>query len=95
MTPAYTLVMARYNRWMNEKLYAVSATMTDEARKLERGAFFGSLHRTLNHLYSARRGGLGTWQAFGRVAPSRPGYHALEREAPGEPLVESRVPRPG
>jgi uncharacterized damage-inducible protein DinB len=41
---------ARYNQWFNQKLYAASATLTDEERKADRGAFFKSIHRTLNHL---------------------------------------------
>lgn len=45
----YTL-MARYNRWMNEKLYAICAELSDDARKQDRGAFFKSIHGTLNHL---------------------------------------------
>ena len=42
--------MARYNRWMNEKLYALAAELSDEERKRPMGAFFGSLHGTFNHL---------------------------------------------
>ena len=48
-TDHYTL-MARYNRWMNEKLYAICADLSDAARKQDRGAFFKSIHGTLNHL---------------------------------------------
>ena len=47
--------MCRYNRWMNEKLYAVCATMPDELRKEDRGAWFHSMHGTLNHLLLADR----------------------------------------
>jgi len=43
-------VQARYNQWFNQKLYAAAATLTDEERKQDRGAFFKSIHRTLNHL---------------------------------------------
>jgi uncharacterized damage-inducible protein DinB len=43
-------VLAEYNAWMNDKLYDVCATLSDEERKLDRGAFFHSLHGTLNHL---------------------------------------------
>jgi len=46
----YASTMARYNRWMNGKVYAACAGLTDDARKADRGAFFGSIHRTLNHL---------------------------------------------
>jgi uncharacterized damage-inducible protein DinB len=44
---------ARYNRWMNEKLYAACAPMPDALRKEDRGAFFRSVHGTLNHLLLA------------------------------------------
>jgi uncharacterized damage-inducible protein DinB len=47
--------MAAYNRWMNDKLYAVCAELTDEERKLDRRSFFGSIHATLNHLLLADR----------------------------------------
>jgi uncharacterized damage-inducible protein DinB len=61
----YCQLLARYNRWMNERLYAAAATMSDADRKLDRGAFFGSIHRTLCHLVWADR----TWLArFGRGA---------------------------
>ena len=42
--------MAAYNRWMNEKLYSVCAELTDNERKADTGAFFRSVHGTLNHL---------------------------------------------
>lgn len=44
---------ARYNTWFNVRLYDVSASLTDEERRRELGAFFGSIHRTLNHLILA------------------------------------------
>jgi uncharacterized damage-inducible protein DinB len=46
----YCRIMARYNRWMNERLYALCAKLPDLERKRDRGAFFGSIHGTLNHL---------------------------------------------
>jgi uncharacterized damage-inducible protein DinB len=42
--------MARYNGWMNERLYATCAELPDDERTRDRGAFFGSIHATLNHL---------------------------------------------
>jgi hypothetical protein len=45
--------LARYNGWINGKLYEACDALTDEARKQDRGAFFGSLHHTLNHLVVA------------------------------------------
>ena len=42
--------MAAYNRWQNDSLYACAATLSDQARRLDRGAFFASIHETLNHV---------------------------------------------
>ena len=50
---------ARYNRWMNERLYAVCAEIPDAERKRDRGAFFESMHGTLNHLLLADKLWLG------------------------------------
>ena len=47
---AYARRMARYNRWQNENLYGTADRLSDEARRQERGAFFGSIHATLSHL---------------------------------------------
>ncbi|CAM5771443.1 DinB family protein [Bosea minatitlanensis] len=48
--PAFVLTMARYNAWQNENLMAAAAGLTDEARRLDRGAFFKSIHGTFNHI---------------------------------------------
>jgi len=48
--PAYVRRMARYNRWQNQNLYGVADALSDEERRRERGAFFGSIHKTLSHL---------------------------------------------
>jgi len=47
---AYVQRMARYNRWQNQNLYGVADTLSDDERRCERGAFFGSIHQTLSHL---------------------------------------------
>lgn len=46
----YVRTMARYNRWQDRNLYDAAGGLTDEARRRDRGAFFGSIHRTLSHL---------------------------------------------
>ena len=46
----YYTVMATYNQWMNQKLYAVCANIPDLERKSDRGAFFKSIDGTLNHI---------------------------------------------
>src|SRR6188768_595456 len=43
-------MFAEYNRWMNEKLYAAAARLSDEQRKADLGAFFKSIHATFEHL---------------------------------------------
>jgi uncharacterized damage-inducible protein DinB len=50
---------ARYNEWMNEKVYAVCAGIDDAERKRDRGAFFKSIHGTLNHLLFGDRAWMG------------------------------------
>lgn len=50
ITPAHAQLMARYNRWQNQSLYAAADQITDAARSENQGAFFGSIHATLNHL---------------------------------------------
>jgi uncharacterized damage-inducible protein DinB len=55
----YCQTMAAYNQWMNQKLYAVCAEISDAERKQDRGAFFKSIHGTLNHLLYGDRTWLG------------------------------------
>ncbi len=42
--------MATYNEWMNAKLYDAAARLPADELMAERGAFFGSIFGTLNHL---------------------------------------------
>jgi uncharacterized damage-inducible protein DinB len=50
ITPAYCQTMARYNAWQNTGLRTMIAEMDRDALYLDRGAFFGSIMGTLNHL---------------------------------------------
>jgi uncharacterized damage-inducible protein DinB len=47
---AHVTMMAAYNAWANRRIYGACAALSDADRKADLGAFFGSLHRTLNHL---------------------------------------------
>ena len=67
--------MAHYNRWMNDRLYALAAELTDEQRKRPMGAFFGSLHGTFNHLLLTDR----IWMAR-CGAGEAPAFRALSDE---------------
>lgn len=49
------MLLAEYNVWMNEKIYATAAELSAEERMQNRGAFFGSIHGTLSHLLVADR----------------------------------------
>jgi len=50
ITPAYVRTMAAYNAEMNRRLYEAASRIPDEERRRDRGAFWHSLHGTLNHL---------------------------------------------
>ena len=50
ITPDYVRTMAAYNAEMNRRLYAAAGKLSDAERKLQRGAFWRSIHGTLNHL---------------------------------------------
>lgn len=46
-------LMARYNQWMNAKIIALLPSISSEELWADRGAFFGSIMGTLNHLIVA------------------------------------------
>ncbi|WP_321341036.1 DinB family protein [Breoghania sp.] len=48
-------MLAGYNQWANTRLYKAAAALTRDQYREDRGAFFGSLHGTLNHLLVADR----------------------------------------
>jgi DinB family len=50
---------AGYNQWMNQKVYEVCARIDDAERRRDRGAFFKSIHGTLNHLLFGDRSWMG------------------------------------
>lgn len=43
-------LMASYNKWMNVKVFDAAAKLTAEELAADKGAFFGSLLGTLNHI---------------------------------------------
>jgi len=62
--------LARYNRWFNARLYDACEKLTDEERKRDRGAFFGSIHNTLNHVAWADQLWLQRFAQSGTAFPS-------------------------
>jgi len=63
-------MFAYYNRWANERLYEAAARLDGDEYRADRGAFFGSVHRTLNHLLVADRIWMRRFTGTGEVAPS-------------------------
>lgn len=62
-------LLASYNEWMNSKLYAAAARLSAAELAADKGAFFGSLIGTLNHILVGDR----IW--MGRFA-MHPAQHA-------------------
>lgn len=50
MTPQIAALMADYNRWMNTRVYDAAATLDAATLVADKGAFFGSILATLNHI---------------------------------------------
>jgi uncharacterized damage-inducible protein DinB len=50
ITSEHCILMARYNEWMNSRMYALCATLPDAELRKDRGAFFKSIYLTLNHI---------------------------------------------
>jgi len=48
--PHFARVMSRYNKWQNAGLMAAADTLDASALQQDRGAFFGSILGTFNHL---------------------------------------------
>jgi uncharacterized damage-inducible protein DinB len=44
------VLLGQYNAWMNAKLYEAAAALPADALNADRGAFFGSIIGTLNHI---------------------------------------------
>ncbi len=64
-------LMARFNQWVNGHIYDSVAELSDAEYRRDRKAFFGSIHRTLNHLLVVDR----LWT--GRISGFDPGITSL------------------
>src|SRR5262249_19042490 len=63
-------MFAGYNAWCNERLYVAAAQTSDADYRANRGAFFESLHGTLNHLLVGDRIWMRRFTGQGAVPPS-------------------------
>jgi len=86
---SYIQKMASYNRRQNSNLYAVASELSLDERLLERGAFFGSIHKTLNHILWGDR----MWMSRFTDLPRPDGGIAVstEQHAEWEVLRSNRV----
>lgn len=66
-------LMARFNGWANRRLDASVGELSEEAYRQDVGLFFGSIHRTLNHLLVVDR----LWT--GRIRGTEHGIRSLDQ----------------
>ena len=52
---SHLLRMAEYNAWCNQRVYDAVLPLSDAEYRADRGAFFKSIHGTLNHLLATDR----------------------------------------
>jgi uncharacterized damage-inducible protein DinB len=50
---SHFVMMAEYNAWANARLYEMARRLADEQYRQDVGAYFKSLHGTLNHIMTA------------------------------------------
>ncbi|HXV73633.1 MAG TPA: DinB family protein [Sphingomonadales bacterium] len=67
MNAAYFQTLARYNAWANRRLYAACGKLPEGVYLKERPSFFGSIHKTLNHVLAADRIWLSRFEKTGGV----------------------------
>jgi len=83
---AHYAAFARYNAWANRHLYDAAAKLSDADYRADRGAFFKSMHGTLNHLLTADQ----VWMhRFTGEGPSPTRLDAIQHER----LADLRVAR--
>jgi uncharacterized damage-inducible protein DinB len=70
--------MAQYNTWMNRSIYDSCGALSDEERKRDLHAFFGSIHRTLNHLLLTDRVQMGRFVGADRTRSLDERGHPIE-----------------
>lgn len=73
-TTNYFQRLSQYNCWMNERLFDLCSSIPNAIRKEDRGAFFRSIHGTLNHILLADK----LW--LGRFKHQPLKYQSLEQE---------------
>jgi uncharacterized damage-inducible protein DinB len=76
-------LMAQYNEWMNTKVYASALTLPMDVLSEDRGAFFGSIMGTLNHIAVADT----IWlQRFAPLLPTHQELNFIRERNPPQSL---------
>ena len=94
MTARYRM-FAGYNAWCNRRLYDAATQVSDADYRADRGAFFKSLHGTLNHLLVGDRVWMRRFTGKGEVPASLDAilyddFAELRRAREAEDLLISR-----
>jgi uncharacterized damage-inducible protein DinB len=69
VTAGFCQTLARYNEWMNSRLYALCAKLPETELRADRGAFFGSVYATLNHIAYADLAFLARFTGEPKIVP--------------------------
>jgi uncharacterized damage-inducible protein DinB len=101
MTPESAALLARYNRWMNQRMFEAAGRLDHAELRADKGAFFGSILGTLNHLavgdtvwlhrfarHPAGFASLGAMEAFPRPTSLR---QTLVADLPGLAAYRQRL----
>ncbi len=83
ITPDYCRTMARYNAWQNAQMHEAMQGLDHDALWQERGAFFGSLMGTANHLLWGDR----MWMA--RFEGGTPPHEGLSQSTTSTPALDA------
>ena len=70
ITPEYCKTLARYNAWQYEQLIPYLEALSEEDLTKDRGAFFGSIMATINHLLWGDQGRMSRFD--GQAGPAVP-----------------------
>lgn len=91
ISAGFCRLMARYNSWQNANLTTAADRLTDAERRADRGALFGSIVATFNHLYWADA--LMLARLRGDPRPERYILHSLTEPAEWEAFKDMRARR--
>lgn len=84
---------AAYNAWANQRLLAAAAQLSDAQYRAARGAFFGSVHGTLDHLLVADRLWMGRLTGSGMEPAGLDAilFETLAELAPARTAEDARI----